>query len=78
LPSRALVIDDPKACDVNGDGEVNIADVNWVLDDMFEGQNRSDVDGDGVVNYIDLAAIYQVIYDGEPPKTSATLMATAW
>ena len=53
--------------DVNGDGEVNIADVNCVIDvilgfreaDEFEG--RADVNEDGEVNIADVNAIIDII-----------------
>ena len=56
--------------DVNGDGEVNIADVNCVIDvilgtkeaEEFEG--RADVNGDGEVNIADVNAIIDIILRG--------------
>ena len=56
--------------DVNGDGEVNIADVNCVIDvilgareaDEFEG--RADVNGDTEVNIADVNAIIDIILRG--------------
>ena len=53
--------------DVNGDGEVNIADVNCIIDvildtrtaEEFEG--RADVNGDGEVNIADVNAIIDII-----------------
>jgi len=53
--------------DVNGDGEVNIADVNAVIDviqgnaDGAEKVRRSDVNGDGEVNIADVNAIIDII-----------------
>ena len=55
--------------DVNGDGEVNIADVNAVIDvilgrtDPNNGQN-ADVDGNGEVNIGDVNAIIDIILNG--------------
>ena len=45
--------------DVNGDGEVNIADVNTVIDLILDGQMTpaADVNGDGEVNIADVNAI---------------------
>ena len=58
---------EPVRGDVNGDGEVNIADVNCVIDvilgardaDEFEG--RADVNGDTEVNIADVNAIINII-----------------
>ena len=49
--------------DVNGDGEVNIADVNAVLDAILRGDSgaRFDVNGDGDVNICDVNAIIDLI-----------------
>ena len=46
-------------CDVNGDGEVNIADVNPVIDAILRGLNEEqyDVKGDGEVNIADVNTI---------------------
>ena len=47
------------AADVNGDGEVNIADVNVVIDAILRGKNNKvcDVNGDGEVNIADVNSI---------------------
>ena len=51
--------------DVNGDGEVNITDVNCVINvilgapDIYEG--RADVNGDGEVNITDINAVIDII-----------------
>jgi hypothetical protein len=49
--------------DVNGDGEVNIADVNAVIDLILTGRNEAagDVNGDGEVNIADVNAIIDII-----------------
>ena len=53
--------------DVNGDGEVNIADVNCVIDvilgtkDAAEFEGRADVNGDIEVNIVDVNAIIDII-----------------
>ena len=58
--------------DANGDGEVNITDVSWVLDDINgvenEGFNKeaADVNNDGEVNITDVALILDIINGVEP------------
>jgi hypothetical protein len=52
--------------DVNGDGEVNIADVNAVIDVILAGGNEytatlADVNGDGEVNIADVNALIDLI-----------------
>lgn len=49
--------------DVNGDGEVNIADVNSLIDLILNGKNTSlaDVNGDGEVNIADVNAVIDII-----------------
>lgn len=49
--------------DVNGDGEVNIADINAVIDIIQSGSsnNACDVNGDGEVNIADINAIIDII-----------------
>lgn len=51
--------------DVNGDGEVNIADINAVIDmilsDRFD--VKGDVNGDGEVNIADINAVIDIILD---------------
>jgi len=49
--------------DVNGDGEVNIADINAVIDMILSGRfsNTGDVNGDGEVNIADINAIIDKI-----------------
>ena len=53
--------------DVNGDGEVNIADVNAVIDIIAGGaadadtRYRADVNGDGEVNIADINAVIDII-----------------
>jgi hypothetical protein len=48
---------------VNGDGEVNIADVNAVIDLILSGgtNNNADVNGDGEVNIADVNALIDMI-----------------
>lgn len=55
-----------QAADVNGDGEINIADVNAVIDLILTGNNAhaGDVNGDGEVNIADVNAIIDVILNG--------------
>ena len=47
------------SCDVNGDGEVNIADINAVIDAILsnEGNSACDVNGDGEVNIADVNTV---------------------
>ena len=49
--------------DVNGDGEVNIADVNALIDQILSGavQALGDVNGDGEVNIADVNAVIDMI-----------------
>ena len=49
--------------DVNGDGEVNIADINAILDVIMKGgfDARSDVNHDNEVNIVDVNAVIDVI-----------------
>ena len=49
--------------DVNGDGEVNIADINAVIDAILSGNRRAscDVNGDGEVTIADITTIIEVI-----------------
>lgn len=49
--------------DVNGDGEVNIADINSVVNAILSGDNdmASDVNGDGEIGIADINAIVQTI-----------------
>ena len=49
--------------DVNGDGEVNIADVNAVIDAIQTGNvdEEDDVNGDGEVNIADVNAVIDMI-----------------
>ena len=60
---------DYKRGDVNGDGEVNIADVNAVIsvilygNDIFEG--RADVNGDGETNIADVNEVIKIILYGD-------------
>ncbi|MBR5674602.1 MAG: GH32 C-terminal domain-containing protein [Muribaculaceae bacterium] len=56
--------DDGIKGDVNGDGEVNIADINAIIDIILSGnQNnpKADVNGDGEVNIADVNAIIDII-----------------
>ena len=49
--------------DVNGDGEVNIADVNAIIDMILSGNTdkAGDVNGDGEVNIADVNAVIDII-----------------
>jgi len=52
--------------DVNGDYEVNIADVNVVIDVILSDVNNpnADVNGDGEINIADINAIIDIILNG--------------
>ncbi len=52
--------------DVNGDGEVNISDVNALIDAILKGWNDSKYDAncDGEVNISDVNAVIDVILKG--------------
>ena len=52
--------------DVNGDGEVNIADVNAIIDMILSGSMdaKGDVNGDGEVNIADVNVIIDIILKG--------------
>jgi len=52
--------------DVNGDGEINIADVNAVISAILTGEIRTaaDVNGDGEVNIADVNAVITLILQG--------------
>ena len=58
---------EPQPGDVNGDREVNIADVNAVIDIILSGNSSTtaaDVNGDGEVNIADVNAIIDIILTG--------------
>jgi hypothetical protein len=57
------LIDDPTLGDVNGDGEVNIADVNYVIRAILSDQadENCDVNGDDEVNIADVNFIIKII-----------------
>jgi hypothetical protein len=52
--------------DVNGDGEVSIADVNYVINLIITGNNNlaGDVNGDGEVSIADVNAVIEIILRG--------------
>ena len=52
---------------MNGDGEVNIADVNAVIDMILGGNDdttAADVNGDGEINIADINAVIDIILSG--------------
>ena len=69
-PYFGLIIDDLKPDvhgDVNGDGEVNIADVNAVINILLSGNGSTtaaDVNGDGEINVADINAVIDIILNG--------------
>lgn len=55
--------------DVNGDNEVNIADVNSIIDIILDGAAvtpAADVNGDGEINIADVNVIIDIILGGQP------------
>ena len=56
----------PLPGDINGDGEVNIADVNALIDGILSGNKTGvmDVNGDGEVNIADVNALINLILRG--------------
>jgi hypothetical protein len=56
----------PLPGDINGDREVNLADVNAVIDIILNGSwNPSgDVNGDGEINIADINAVINIILSG--------------
>jgi len=69
-PYFGQIIDDLKPDvpgDVNGDGEVNIADVNAVINIILSGNGSTtaaDVNGDGEINVADVNAVIDIILNG--------------
>ena len=53
--------------DVNADGEVNIADVNVLVDDILGhiGNTKCDLNKDGEINIADINAVINMILSGE-------------
>lgn len=48
--------------DVNADGEINVADVNAIIDAIFNNDiSIADVNGDGEVNIADVNAVISII-----------------
>ena len=65
------VSEDNPTGDVNGDGEINIADANSVIDIVVMGGNSghsrapaADVNDDGEINIADVNAIINIILNG--------------
>ena len=58
--------------DVNGDGEVNIADVNAVIDVILGGSSNpsADVNQDGEINIADVNAVIDIIFGGGPAQNN--------
>ena len=56
--------------DVNGDGEVNIADVNAVIDLVLRGGSNTaaDVNQDGEINIADVNAVIEIVLSGGSPQ----------
>jgi hypothetical protein len=60
------LIPEPQPGDVNGDREVNIADVNAAIDIILNGSENpsGDVNGDGEINIADINAVIDIILNG--------------
>ena len=67
--SHIVEMGDALKVDVNGDGEVNIADINTVIDVILSGDNNMncDVNGDHEVNIADVNTIIDIILCGSVP-----------
>ena len=69
-PYFGQIVDDLKPVvhgDVNGDGEVNIADINAVIDIILGGNSSNtaaDANGDGEINIADINALIDIILSG--------------
>jgi hypothetical protein len=66
-PYFGQIVEDIFMGDVNGDREVNIADVNAVIDMILDGNDDNtavDVNGDGEINIADVNAIIDIILSG--------------
>ena len=62
-PYFGQIVEDIFIGDVNGDHEVNIADVNAAIDIIFDGSGnpRGDVNGDGEINIADVNGLIGLI-----------------
>lgn len=60
-------INDTAACDVNGDGEINLSDVNTLIDLILRGEMtlRADVNGDGELSIADVNVVISAIMQGQ-------------
>ncbi len=65
IVGKYIITDEVYACDVNGDGEVNIADINAILSAIMGYENLPiyDVNGDGEITVADINAIIKIILD---------------
>ena len=66
-PYFGQIVEDLFLGDVNGDGEVNIADINAVIDIILGGNGSTsavDVNGDGEINIADVNAVIDIILSG--------------
>ena len=71
LPAAAYAQQPTTYGDVNGDGAVNITDVNSVINMILTSafDSGGDVNGDGTVNISDVNAVINIILGGEAPIT---------
>jgi hypothetical protein len=66
-PYFGQIVEDIFMGDVNGDLEVNIADVNVAIDMILGGNGSTpaaDVNGDGEINIADINAVIDIILGG--------------
>lgn len=68
--------------DVNGDGEVDVADISSVVNVMMGGERiwdgRDDVDGNGVVDVSDINVILNIILNDDVPEVNPTTLTEGW
>ena len=70
----SIIVDEPG--DVNGDGNVNITDINLLIDYILRNKINSetlqsgDVNGDGTINIADINVVIQIILGGSGAKMS--------
>ena len=65
--------------DVNGDLEINIADINTVIDIILDGTTitpAADVNGDGEINIADINAVIDIILNGSNEQIYSTMLVT--
>lgn len=78
LSSMAMVAQTTVNADVNGDGEVTIADVNVTIDAILSGTSNvsADVNGDGEVTIADVNLVIDAILDTPLVQVYSTIIVT--